>query len=148
MKYDKIHKGLAATVAVYAKDDQAFLMVKRKWDPDKGKYAFPGGIMNVNKEDLYECGVRELEEETGVKIPVSELQLLDVRSKPDRDPKRHVVDVGFLVVVDKMTDKLKDSDETYPEWIPITRLQEMDLFLDHGEMFRSACEILGLGCEK
>ncbi len=42
------------------------LLIKRDLEPCKGKWALPGGFMEVD-ESLPEAGVRELSEETGLK---------------------------------------------------------------------------------
>ena len=40
------------------------LLVERGFEPFKGRWAFPGGFMNMD-ETASQCAIRELEEETG-----------------------------------------------------------------------------------
>ena len=51
---------VAATVAVFAKNKKSFLMIKRRTEPFKDKYAFPGGFLDVGKETVYQTAIREL----------------------------------------------------------------------------------------
>jgi 8-oxo-dGTP diphosphatase len=53
------------------------LLVRRGREPLKGKWSLPGGMLEVG-ESLYEGVVREVEEETGLKVePIELVELLD-----------------------------------------------------------------------
>jgi len=53
------------------------LLVQRGREPLKGKWSLPGGMLEVG-ESLHEGVVREVEEETGLKVePVELIELLD-----------------------------------------------------------------------
>jgi len=127
---DYKNPGVAASVAVYAKKENSVLMIKRLKEPFKDTYAFPGGFLDVDKEDIYECAVRELEEETGVRISKDKLELIDVRSDPKRDPRHHVLDIGFYAVVDKITKLNNEADEA-TSWIPVEKVDSLTLAFDH-----------------
>jgi 8-oxo-dGTP diphosphatase len=60
-------------------DDSGVLIVKRKTEPAKGTWALPGGFIEIG-ETWQEACVRELEEETTVKIPAADIRLFDVQS--------------------------------------------------------------------
>lgn len=121
----------AASVAVFAKEDNAFLVIRRRKDPYKDFYAFPGGFLDVDKEDLEHTAVRELEEEAGISMQVEDLHLIDVRSSPTRDPREHVIDVGFLVIIDKVRPIPSKTDEATPEWMPWHMLELVRFAFDH-----------------
>src|SRR5437660_10815737 len=72
------------------------LLIRRKNDPFRGQYAFPGGFIEVG-ETAENCAVRELKEETG--IEAGSLRLIGVYSDPNRDPRHHSITVGYLVYV-------------------------------------------------
>ena len=55
----------------------SFLVVKRKHDPQKDRWAFPGGFLECN-ESWQEGSARELFEETGIKISPNELSFHDM----------------------------------------------------------------------
>ena len=100
------------------------LLVKRKNDPFKGRYALPGGFVEYG-ETVEECVVREVVEETGLKTKVE--SLLGVYSSPDRDPRGHTVSSVFILSA--AGGSLSDSDETIAEWVPIDKLP--GLAFDH-----------------
>jgi 8-oxo-dGTP diphosphatase len=84
-----------ASVAAFLKHYKKVLAIKRKHNPDKGKWALPGGFLNCQLETLEQCGAREVGEETKVRVLWQELVLVDVRSSPRRDSRQHVVDHGY-----------------------------------------------------
>lgn len=73
------------------------LLIKRKNFPYKDCWALPGGFLDVGKENTLQAAVRELEEETSLKIESNRFKLLGVYSNPDRDPRDHVVDIVYHV---------------------------------------------------
>lgn len=84
-----------ASVAVFLEGGKKILAIKRKFNPDAGKWALPGGFLNCQLETVEECGAREVGEETKVPVSPLELVLVDVRSSPRRDSRQHVVDHGY-----------------------------------------------------
>jgi len=73
------------------------LLVRRKFDPFKGKLAFPGGFVKYNEDPENAC-LRELFEET--KVKGQELKLIGVYGKPGRDPRKHIVTICYRIDVD------------------------------------------------
>ena len=90
---------MTADIVVFARAGEGLkvLLIRRKGHPFIGKLALPGGFANEN-ESVEQSAARELEEETGV--TGLELKLVDVFSKPGRDPRGWVVSVAFVSVVD------------------------------------------------
>jgi 8-oxo-dGTP diphosphatase len=56
---------VAIGVVVHQGDN--ILLIKRSKEPNFGKWSIPGGAQNVG-ETLFECAIREVSEETSVKI--------------------------------------------------------------------------------
>lgn len=72
----------------------SLLLIQRKNPPFKGKYALPGGFVDVG-ETVEAAALRELREETGIEGKI--VRLIGVYSDPKRDPRGHTVSAAFLV---------------------------------------------------
>ncbi len=70
------------------------LLIKRKNEPFKGKWALPGGFVEYG-ERVEDAVLREFQEEVGIKAKIK--KLLGVYSDPKRDPRGHVISVVFLL---------------------------------------------------
>lgn len=66
-------------------------LVKRANHPDRGRYALPGGFLNMDETTL-EAAARELLEETG--IAGIRLRRFGVYDALDRDPRTRIITVG------------------------------------------------------
>ncbi len=128
-KYKK--PSVAASVAAFAKRDNKVLVIVRRTEPFKGKYAFPGGFLDVDKEDIYDCAAREFEEETGGHVHKDQLILVDVRSDPKRDPREHVMDIGFLCIFEKAFALPDSTEEAFVKWIDLGDLNNLEFAFDH-----------------
>jgi ADP-ribose pyrophosphatase YjhB (NUDIX family) len=73
------------------------LLVKRRYPPNRGKWALPGGIVELG-EKTEEAAVREVLEETGLTVVIE--SLFDVQTDVQRDadsrPEYHFVLVDYL----------------------------------------------------
>ena len=111
---------LTADIVVFAKAGEGLkvLLIRRKGHPFIGKLALPGGFANEN-EPVEQTAARELEEETGVKD--LELRLVDIFSKPGRDPRGWVVSAAFVSLVDasRLTVQAGD-DAAEADWYDIS----------------------------
>jgi len=129
---------IAASLALFVRENNALLMIRRKCNPYKDKLAFPGGFLELGKEDIFQTVVREFYKETGACVEKDQISLLDIRSSPSRDSRGHVIDVGFLCIVPKPIVILESTDETRPVWVTIDEINPDDLAFDHKEMFEVA----------
>ena len=109
--------------------ERSILLIQRKNEPFKGKWALPGGYIDEN-ETAEQCCAREALEETGLEIEVK--QLIGVFSKPGRDP-RGTVAAAYLCEV--AGGQLKGgSDANEAKWFPLGELPE--LAFDHNGIIR------------
>lgn len=116
------------------------LLVKRKFAPGKGLWALPGGFIGQTERAKAAC-IRELREETGLKVPPQVLlgsityeQLFD---KPDRSLRGRTLTQAYLIELnggDAKLPRVKGSDDaTEAKWFPISQALEMSeqIFEDH-----------------
>lgn len=85
------YKNPCATTDIILERDKQILLIKRKEEPFRGMWAFPGGHINYGEETIEKAAVRELEEETGILVKEKDLNFFRVYSNPDRDPRGHYI---------------------------------------------------------
>ena len=93
------------------------LLIKRGDYPEKGKWAIPGGFVNMN-ESLEEGAIRKLKEETGIDNVYME-QLYSF-GEVNRDPRTRVISIGNVALISKDNinfNKEIPVDETKWFWI-------------------------------
>lgn len=113
------------------------LLIQRGNEPFKGCWAFPGGFMDMD-ETTEQCAIRELEEETGLKV--SELQQIGAYSKVDRDPRGRTVTIAYLIRIDAPVAVVGQDDAAKAEWFSMKALPP--LAFDHEEIMRDAIKII------
>ena len=128
----------ADSVVITKEAEPKVLLIERGADPYKGCWAFPGGFLNMD-ETTEQCAVRELEEETGMKI--LGLQQIGAYSKVDRDPRGRTITVAYLAVVDSPCEVIGLDDAAKAQWFPLDALPK--LAFDHEEIMRDAINVYG-----
>jgi 8-oxo-dGTP diphosphatase len=95
------------------------LLIKRKDHPFIGKWAIPGGFMNMN-EDLEVTAERELKEETNVENIY--MEQLYTWGDVNRDPRMRVVSTSYMALVDSTHLNVKAGDDAEDaKWFSIKR---------------------------
>ncbi len=119
------------------------LMVKRRAEPGKGLWALPGGYVNANTDKSVEAAMlRELREETQIKVPAPVLKGSIVRSKVfdaiDRSPRGRIITHAFHIQLpDGELPRVKGSDDAEKaRWVPIAEVKSQDCFEDHYEILQ------------
>ena len=126
----------ADCVVITREAEPKVLLIQRGDQPFKGGWAFPGGFMNMD-ETTEQCAVRELEEETGLRL--SKVQQIGAYSKVDRDPRGRTVTVAYLAVIDAPVAVTGQDDAAKAEWWPLSSLPI--LAFDHDEIISDAIAI-------
>ena len=110
---------------------KGLVLIRRKNPPYQGKFALPGGFVEIG-ESTEKAAVREAFEETGLLIEI--IKLVGVYSDPQRDPRGHTVSVCYLA---KGFGKLKGgSDAASAELFELDSIPE--LAFDHNKMINDA----------
>lgn len=123
----------ADCVVITSEKKPKVLLIQRGNEPFKGQWAFPGGFMNMS-ETTEQCAIRELEEETGLKV--NEIRQIGAYSKVDRDPRGRTVTVAYLVIIDKAEAVKGGDDAAEAQWFPLSDLPK--LAFDHEEIMNDA----------
>jgi 8-oxo-dGTP diphosphatase len=135
-QYDYPHPAITTDIVIFtlAENELKVLLIERSNEPYKGRWALPGGFVDID-EDLESAALRELKEETGVTGIY--LEQLYTFGKPNRDPRERVISVAYyaLVPIDKLHIK-PDSDASKAEWHACSSLP--DLAFDHPQIVNLA----------
>ena len=123
----------ADCIVITKEAEPKVLLIERGDDPFKGCWAFPGGFMDM-EETTEQCAIRELEEETGLKV--SKVYQIGAYSKVNRDPRGRTVTVAYLALVDKPIAVIGQDDAAKAQWFPLSALPE--LAFDHDEIMHDA----------
>lgn len=125
------------------------LLVKRRAAPGQGLAALPGGFVG-QYETIQEAALRELKEETGIKVPEPVLRGSIVKEKrfdhPKRSTRGRTITTAFHIDLhDKTLPKVKGGDDAASaKWFPLHQFIQMQekMFEDH---YYIITDMLGLG---
>lgn len=108
------------------------LLIERGIEPYRGKWAFPGGFLNMD-ESAEEGALRELREETGL-MP-SYIEQFHCYSDPGRDPRERVITIAYYALV--RIDEVRGGDDAaMARWFAIDDVPQ--LAFDHDRILREA----------
>jgi 8-oxo-dGTP diphosphatase len=129
------YKSPSLTVDGVIIKDNKVLLIKRRNEPYKDKWAIPGGFVEYG-EKTEDAVIREIKEETGLEAKID--GLIGVYSDPDRDPRKHVVSIAYLLTDIKGKEKGGD-DAKEAKWWYIKELP--DLAFDHHNILDDALKL-------
>ena len=143
----------ADCVVITREAEPKVLLIQRGNMPFKGGWAFPGGFMNMD-ETTEQCAIRELEEETGLRLPKIQqigayskvLALQATKGRADRDPRGRTVTVAYLAIVDEPIAVTGQDDAAKAEWWPLSdfldkpsgKAERPHLAFDHYDIMQDA----------
>lgn len=117
------------------------LMIRRRSEPGKGLWALPGGFLNANSDkSVVDAAIRELREETGIKVPAPVLagNIKDGRvfDAVGRSARGRTITHAFKIVLpDGELPKVKGSDDAdKARWVPVAEVKSDECFEDHYEI--------------
>lgn len=124
-------KCITLTVDAIIPYEDRILLIKRKNEPFKDRYALPGGIVEYG-ETVEDALLREVGEEVGVKGKI--YKLTGVYSDPTRDPRGHFVSICFIVLPEGEPKAGSDAKSVEP--FGLDALPE--LAFDHEKLIKDA----------
>ncbi len=116
------------------------LLVRRGADPGHGLWALPGGFVDaVNDRNILDAAIRELKEETGIKVPEKVLRgsIVDQRvfDAPERSQRGRTITHAYKFILqdgEYNLPKIKGSDDAAEaQWVPIGSIQGEEMYEDH-----------------
>jgi 8-oxo-dGTP diphosphatase len=128
-KYPRPAITVDAIVDAKIKGIHHVLLIQRGLEPFKGKWALPGGF--VEMDELLETACkRELKEETGLEVKtMTQFKAFD---SIERDPRHRTISIVFYVVIPDRKEVKGTDDASRAEWFPVDELPE--LAFDHKDI--------------
>jgi 8-oxo-dGTP diphosphatase len=132
--YDYPRPSVTVDVVVVTRErSPRVLLIRRKHAPFEGRWALPGGFIDMD-ETLEASARRELLEETGLRP--RKLAQLATFGDPGRDPRGRTVSVVYLAEVGRAAAASAGDDAAEAAWFPLRRLPP--LAFDHRDILRLA----------
>ena len=130
---------LISSIFTVDKGETKVLLIKRKNEPFKDKWALVGGAL-YNNENLEDGLKREIREKTGIEN--IQLHLSGTFGKVDRSPIMRMVAISFIGIVDfKRIEYLKETLKTSDA--RLFKLNEIPILAyDHNEILKKGIETL------
>ncbi len=119
------------------------LLIQRKFSPGKGAWALPGGFRN-QRETFLDCAIRELQEETNVRVPEKVLRGSIVKTELFDNPNRSFgIPRNTMAVYMRISPNPDYSlprangadDAALCKWVPLTdALNNIEMYDDHKDI--------------
>jgi bifunctional NMN adenylyltransferase/nudix hydrolase len=120
------------------------LLIKRRAEPGKGLWALPGGYVNAKTDrSVRGAMIRELREETKIKVPVPILLGSIVREQlfdaVDRSPRGRIITMASFIKLEQLElPAVKGSDDAEKaKWVPLADIKAEMMFEDHFDIIFS-----------
>ena len=128
-KYPRAALTTDAIVFVKEENTTLVLLIERGHEPFKGKWALPGGFIEMD-ETLEQACIRELEEETGLKVQqMTQFKTFDAI---DRDPRHRTISVVHSVQLKEKQPVKGGDDAAHAKWFSIDNLPQLGF--DHDQI--------------
>ena len=138
--YDYPRPALTVDCAVFGLDEEdlKLLLIRRDLEPYRGRWALPGGFVEM-EETLEQAALRELHEETGLARVF--LEQLYTFGDPGRDPRERVVSVAYYALVNLRDQRIQAAtDAADAAWFAVQECD--DLAFDHDRIVEVALDRL------
>jgi 8-oxo-dGTP diphosphatase len=138
--YDYQRPGLTVDCVVFGLDEEdlKIILIQRARAPYKGKWALPGGFVQID-ETLEEAAERELREETGIQNVF--LEQLYTFGDVKRDPRDRIVSVAYYALVNLRDHEIRAAtDARNAAWFSIDDIPSLPF--DHNRIVEIALKRL------
>jgi bifunctional NMN adenylyltransferase/nudix hydrolase len=127
------------------------LLIQRKFSPGKNAWALPGGFRN-QRETFLDCAIRELIEETNVRVPEKVLRGSIVKTELFDDPSRSFgIPRNTMAVYMRISPNPDYSlprangadDAALCKWVPLTdALNNIEMYDDHKDIISKVTGVM------
>ncbi|WP_319265640.1 NUDIX hydrolase [uncultured Draconibacterium sp.] len=128
-KYPRAALTVDCIVFVQTQMETSVLLIERGREPFKNKWALPGGFVDMD-ETLEQACIRELEEETGLKV--EKMEQFRAYDAINRDPRHRTISVVYSVPLEEQKPVKGSDDAAQAKWFRINELPE--LAFDHADI--------------
>lgn len=132
-EHDRILVALDCIIFGFDRSGLKLLLIKRDFEPEKGKWSLMGGFLNKD-ESLDEAADRILHNLTGLENVY--LEQLYGFGEVDRDPVERTISIAYYALINIREHDKELMDKYSARWFPIDDLP--DLIFDHNEMVEAA----------
>tara|TARA_R110000868_G_scaffold94202_4_gene260118 strand:+ start:3837 stop:4529 length:693 start_codon:yes stop_codon:yes gene_type:complete len=130
---DKILLAVDCIIFGFDKEDLKILLVKRDFEPERGKWSLMGGFLRED-ENLDEAAKRILSQLTGLKSVY--MEQLYTFSKIDRDPLERTLSTAYYALIDIAMHDKELIQENSAKWFSLDKAPS--LIFDHDRMVERA----------
>lgn len=112
---------LTADAVVFGTSDTGelhVLLIQRRWEPYAGHWALPGGHVDPG-EHAHAAAVRELAEETGLRVTPESFLPFAAYGDPGRDPRGRVVTFAYTALLFSTPTPTAADDAAQARWLPV-----------------------------
>lgn len=115
-----------------------FILIKRKNDPFKNYWALPGGFVDYG-ECVEDAAIREAKEETSIDVKLE--NLINIYSKPDRDPRGHTISIVYSAK-GNLEDRKANDDACDIGIFNKDELSKVNIAFDHEKIIKDCLIIV------
>ena len=129
------------------------LLIQRKFSPGRGAWALPGGFRN-QRETFLDCAIRELMEETNVRVPEKVLRGSIVKTELFDSPRRSFgIPRNTMAVYMRISPNPDYSlprangadDAALCKWVPLTdALNNIEMYDDHKDIISKVTGVMSM----
>ncbi len=135
--FPRFHVSVDCIIFAVNNDRLSVLLVKRDFEPEKGKWSLIGGFVNDN-ESVDEAAKRVLRELTGIDNVF--IRQIGAFGEIDRDPGARVVSVAYFALLNLKEVDEKVVNEYKAEWVDVNNLPQLGF--DHPKMIEQALSVM------
>ena len=135
--FPRFHVGVDCIIFAVNNDHLSVLLVKRDFEPEKGKWSLIGGFVNDN-ESVDEAAKRVLRELTGLDNVF--IRQIGAFGEIGRDPGARVVSVAYFALLNMQAVNENVVNEFKAEWVDVNDLPPLGF--DHPDMISKALSVM------